>query len=57
MEKGGKLIGGFITLYNFIRKHMGLGGKTPADAAGLVVDAPNPGDALIHNAFREVGIE
>ena len=57
MEKGSKLIGGFIALYNFIRKHMGLGGTTPADAAGLVVDAPNPGDALIHNAFREVGIE
>ena len=33
MERRSKLIAGFIMLYNFIRRHMGLGGKTPAEAA------------------------
>ena len=56
-EKGSKLIAGFIMFYNFIRKHMGLGGKAPAEAAGFVIDAPNPWDALIHNAFWGVKIE
>jgi len=56
-EKGSKLIAGFIMFYNFIRKHMGLGGKTPAEAGGLVIDAPNPWDTLIHNAFWEVRIK
>ena len=56
-EKGSKLIAGFIMFYNFIRKHMGLGGKAPAEAAGFVIDAPNPWNALIHNAFWGVKIE
>ena len=56
-EKESKLTAGFVMFYNFIRKHTGLGGKAPAEAAGFVIDAPNPWDALIHNAFWEVKIE
>ena len=29
----------------------------PAEAAGFVIDAPSPWDALVRNAFRGVGIE
>ena len=34
-EKGSKLIAGFLMFCNFIRRHMGLGGKAPAEAAGF----------------------
>ena len=51
------MIAGFVMFYNFIRRHTGLGGKAPAEAAGFVIDAPNPWDALIHNAFWGARIE
>ena len=50
-NKGSKLIAWFIMFYNFIRNHMALGGKTPAESAGFVIDAPNPWDAIMRNAF------
>jgi len=36
--------------YNFIRPHMGLGGATPAEAAGVGVDGKNKWMALVKNA-------
>ena len=40
--------------YNHIRPHQGLGGKTPAQAAGLELDlGVNKWKALIQNASRE----
>lgn len=56
-DKGSKLIAGFITFYNFIRRHMGLGGKTPAESAGLIIDALNPWDAIIRNAYWNVKLK
>ena len=37
-ETGQEYLGGLVVHYNFFRPHMGLGGKKPAEAAG--VDAP-----------------
>ena len=51
------MITGFVMFYNFIRRHTGLGGKAPAEAACFVIDAPNPWDALIRNAFWGARIE
>ena len=38
-----------ILHHNFIRSHMGLGGKTPAAAAGIAIKGP-PWITLIENA-------
>ena len=56
-DKGSKLIAGFIMFYNFIRRHMGLAGKTPAESGGLVIDAPNPWDAIIRNTFWNIRLD
>ena len=44
------LIGGFQTYYNCTKKHMGLGGKTPAEASKIKVDGLNKWQTLIQNA-------
>ena len=56
-DKGSKIIAGFIMFYNFIRRHMALGGKTPAESAGFTILAPNPWDAVIRNAFWNVSLK
>jgi transposase InsO family protein len=48
------IIEGQKVYYNHIRPHQGLGGKTPAQAAGLELDlGVNKWKALIQNASRE----
>ena len=42
---------------NFIHRHMVLGRKAPTENAGLVIDAPDPWDALIDSAFWGTEIE
>ena len=39
--------------HNFIRPHMGLDGKTPADRAGIKVEGENKWLTIIQNASRE----
>lgn len=56
-DKGSKLIAGFIMFYNFIRRHMALDGKTPAESAGFTIVATNPWDAIIRNAFWGVKLQ
>jgi putative transposase len=46
------LIKGFPVFHNFIREHEGLGGKTPAEAAGIRVEGPNRWLTLIQNAAQ-----
>jgi hypothetical protein len=43
---------GMQIYHNFIRPHMGLGGKTPAEAAGIKVEGENKWLTLIQNAKR-----
>lgn len=46
-----KLVAGFVTFYNCIRRHIGLGGCTPATAAGIIIKGANPWSTLIRNAY------
>jgi len=38
--------------YNFIRPHMGINGKTPAEAAGIGVDGENKWLRLLNNSIK-----
>ncbi len=44
------LIDGFRTFYNCTKKHEGLGGKTPAEEALILIDGPNKWKTIIQNA-------
>ncbi len=45
-----RFIGGFRTFYNCTKKHEGLGGKTPAEEALILIDGPNKWKTIIQNA-------
>jgi len=47
------IIDGFRIYYNFIRPHMALKGKTPAEACGIVINGKNKWLTLIQNASRK----
>ncbi len=47
------VIAGMQIFHNFIRPHMGLDGKTPAEAAGIKVEGENPWLTLIQNASKK----
>ena len=47
------IIEGFPIFHNFIREHEGLGGRTPAEAAGIKVEGQNKWLTLIQNASRK----
>jgi len=44
------LFAGFQTYYNFSKKHGGIGKKTPAEKAGIIVDGNNKWKTIIQNA-------
>ena len=44
------LFAGFQTFYNFSKKHGGIGKKTPAEMAGILVDGSNKWKTIIQNA-------
>ncbi len=46
------LISGFQIFHNFFRPHMGLDGKTPAEAAGIKIEGENPWITVIQNASK-----
>lgn len=47
------LITGLQIYHNYVRPHMGLDGKTPADLAGIDVQGENKWLTLIQNASQE----
>lgn len=47
------MIDGMRIYYNFIRSHMALDGKTPAEACGIEVKGKNKWITLIQNANVE----
>lgn len=47
------VIGGMQIFHNFIRPHMGLDGKTPAEAAGIKVEGDNKWLTIIQNASHD----
>jgi transposase-like protein len=44
------VIDGYQIYHNYIRSHMGLDGKTPAEACGITVEGENKWKTLIQNA-------
>ena len=46
------ILDGYQIFHNHMRPHMGLGGKTPAEVAGIQVRGENKYITLIQNASR-----
>lgn len=47
------LIGGYQIYHNYVRPHMALDGKTPAEVAGIKVNGENKWLTLIQNAQKK----
>ena len=47
------ILSGIQLFHNYIRPHQALNGKTPAEAAGIVVEGENKWLTIIQNAKRE----
>ncbi len=47
------IVAGYQLFHNYIRPHMYLEGKTPAEAAGIKVEGENKWLTLIQNATRK----
>lgn len=52
-KKDTPLLTGYQLFHNYIRPHMALYGKTPADLAGIEVQGENKWLTLIQNASKE----
>jgi transposase-like protein len=48
-----EILKGYQLFHNYIRPHESLGGKTPADAAGVIVEGNDKWKTLIQNAVSE----
>ena len=53
-KKDTPILGGMQVYHNFIKPHEGLGGITPAEACGIVVNGDNKWMTLIQNAAQAV---
>jgi len=51
-EKTKSMLDGWFVYYNFLRPHSSLGGKTPAEVAGIELDLPNRWESLIDLATK-----
>jgi transposase InsO family protein len=47
------ILDGYQIFHNHVRPHMGLGGKTPAEACGIKVEGQDKWMTLIQNASRK----
>jgi len=47
------MISGYQLYHNYIRNHMGLDGKTPAEVCGIKIEGDNKWMTLIQNASRD----
>src|SRR5437899_1751243 len=47
------VISGMQLFHNYFRPHMGLNGKTPAEAAGIRIEGANPLITVIQNAILD----
>ena len=48
------IINGYQLYHNYIRPHMGLDGKTPADICGIMINGENKWKTLIQNASKSL---
>ena len=51
------ILKGLQLYHNFFRPHMALDGKTPAEAAGIVVEGENPWITVIQNASKSTDLQ
>ena len=51
------ILQGIQLYHNFVRPHMALEGKTPAEACGITVEGKNKWLTLIQNASKEKQIK
>lgn len=47
------ILDGYQIFHNHMRPHMGLGGKTPAERAGIEIEGENKWLTLIQNASKQ----
>jgi putative transposase len=47
------ILKGYQLYHNFVRPHMALDGKTPAEACGIMVEGKNKWKTLIQNASKK----
>ena len=47
------ILQGYQLYHNYVRPHMALDGKTPAEACGITIEGQNKWKTLIQNASRE----
>ena len=52
-KENSPLLTGLQIYHNYVRPHMGLDGKTPADLAGIKVEGENKWLTLIQNASKK----
>ena len=52
-RKDSPILTGYQLFHNYIRPHMALDGKTPAEVAGIKVEGENKWLTLIQNASRK----
>ncbi len=50
----GAIIDGYQLYHNYVRPHMALDGKTPADKCGIIIEGNNKWLTLIQNASKEI---
>jgi putative transposase len=48
-----EMLSGYQLYHNFIRPHIALDGKTPAEACGITVKGKNKWKTLIENASKK----
>ena len=53
MRSGTPILKGTQIYHNFVRPHEALGGKTPADKAGITVEGENKMLTIIRNAAKK----
>jgi transposase-like protein len=49
-KKDSAIIDGYQLYHNYIREHMALNGKTPADKAGIIIEGNNKWKTIIENS-------
>lgn len=53
-KKDSLLLNGYQMYHNYLRPHMGLDGKTPAEACGMKIEGDNKWKTLIQNASKNL---
>jgi len=49
----GVVIDGYQLYHNYVRPHMALDGKTPADKCGIIIEGNNKWKTIIENASKD----